>query len=80
MPDYRDQKSCFIESLTDVGCEQEFIQTCSTLKENQKIEELVRVLTKYKGQLLERLHQSENQIDCLDYLIYELKNVDKHSK
>lgn len=68
-----DIKEIFLENLIDAGCDNQMIETCQLLKENKNINELLRILFSYKQTLLNELHQSENKIDCLDYLICKLQ-------
>lgn len=43
------------------------------LAQKQEQAELMRVLSRHRRTLLDTLHQSEKQIDCLDYLVYTLE-------
>ena len=72
MPDYRNQKDCFIQNLKDAGCQQSMIKKCEQLKDNQDLHHLMQILTQHRNYLLDQLHQSQSQIDCLDYLIYQI--------
>lgn len=58
-----------LENLKDAGCEQNFIN------EFFKYEKTVQLnlLAKHRINLLDKLHKSQKQIDCLDYLIFNLK-------
>lgn len=73
MPNYADKKSCFLNNLRDAGCNDELIKECEILRDNHEINELINILTKHKHQLLKVLHESTNQIDCLDYLICKMR-------
>lgn len=77
LPNYRDKRSCFLNNLIDAGCEEELIKKCEMLKNNHQTNELILTLTKHKQKLLKILHENANQIDCLDFLIYEIKNENK---
>ena len=37
--------------------------------------ELLRELAVYRRQLLEKLHIDQKQIDCLDYLIFQIQKM-----
>lgn len=73
MPDYNNQRSCFIENLIDAGCSEELIEKCTILKNQNKTNELMDILTEHKMQLLEIIHISTEKIDCLDYLLCKIK-------
>ncbi len=48
-------------NLRDAGCGEEGIR------------QFLRLLSAHRSALLERLHTSQRQIDCLDYLIYQME-------
>ena len=37
------------------------------------VEEQLQLLSRQRGRLLEELHAQQKQIDCLDYLVYQLE-------
>ena len=64
-----EQKS-IIQNMQDAGCSQE---TIDCFLESQE----VSVLNKHRKCLLDGMHETQKKIDCLDYLIYQMK---KHEK
>lgn len=58
-----------IQNLKDAGCEQSFIDEFLKLEKCSQL----NMLTKHRINLLDKLHRSQKQIDCLDYLIFNLK-------
>lgn len=64
-------KNKIIETLTDIGCDEQFIG--QILSKDTAITEQICLLTEKRAQLLKQLHRAEKNIDCMDYLIYELK-------
>ncbi|WP_294580916.1 hypothetical protein [uncultured Thomasclavelia sp.] len=73
MPEYRDKEGIFFQNLYDAGCNQTLIEKCINLYKNNDIQELLKVLFYHKKDLLISLHQKEDEIDCLDYLITSIK-------
>ena len=65
------------QNMADAGCSAETIRLCLSLAESGQWEKLRRELKKHRGKLLDTLHESERQIDCLDYLLYELNRKNK---
>lgn len=48
-----------------------------TFVEEERLSDMVPILTKHKRTLLDTLHKDQKQIDCLDYLLYMIKKTDK---
>lgn len=61
------------QNLIDAGCTQavidEFLLTCG----QGRIKDALRLLAKHRAELLENLHETQKKIDCLDFLIFNLK-------
>lgn len=66
-------KQALKQNLIDSGCSKEVIDEFFSLYEQKKKKEALRLLTKHKSELLDNLHDSQKKIDCLDYLIFNLK-------
>lgn len=45
-------------------------------RENIK-EEQIRILRKNRAQLLDEIHEQQQQLDQLDYMLYEIRKGDK---
>lgn len=45
-------------------------------RENIK-EEQIRILRKNRAQLLDEIHEKQQQLDQLDYMLYEIRKGDK---
>lgn len=73
MPNESDAQGILRQNLIDAGCGAEAVQTCMALAQEKKTADLMRVLSRHRRMLLDSLHQSEQRIDCLDYLVYTLK-------
>lgn len=65
-------KKALNQNLIDSGCTKEVIDEFFLLFEQKRKKEALRLLAKHKSELLDNLHDSQNKIDCLDYLIFNL--------
>lgn len=60
-------------NLIDAGCELQMIQECLQCYETKDKEKQLKLLMIYRSHLLEKIHLNQKQMECLDYLIYEIK-------
>ena len=68
-----EQEQAYFRNLTDAGCtEQAAAQSLFLLKKGKKAE-VLRLLAEHRSKLLDRLHDDQRQIDCLDYFIYQIQ-------
>lgn len=65
------------QNLLDAGCASEKAEQCEKLAEDGEWSKLLCELAKHKKLLLSSLHKSEKQIDCLDFLVYEINRKHK---
>ena len=69
IPDIRFLK----QTLEDAGCDDRMIGECIKIAETRPSAELLKPLCHYRAALLERQHESKEQIDCLDFLLYRIR-------
>ncbi|TCK89094.1 hypothetical protein EDC19_2508 [Natranaerovirga hydrolytica] len=63
-----------IQNLKDAGCAADFIQGfIKHYQQGETPEALRHDLSKQRRLILDKVHESQRQLDCLDYLIYQLK-------
>ncbi|WP_041139816.1 hypothetical protein [Beduini massiliensis] len=67
-------------NLKDAGCENQTIETFLEYRKNESLQKQILFLKCQRCGLLEELHQVQKKIDCLDYLIYMLKQEDEHNE
>ncbi len=72
MAEASDVYGILYQNLVDAGCGEKEITGCMDYAQKGEWKNLLPVLTRHKKALLEQVHQSEKQIDCLDFLIYRL--------
>lgn len=63
-----------ILNLKAAGFEAEMIEQYIACWKDGKVREQLTLLSVKRESLLEHVHQQERQIDCLDYLVYQIKN------
>lgn len=74
MPEASDILGILHQNLLDAGCSQALLESCMAFAKESQWEKLLPLLAKQKTNLLRGVHNRQKQIDCLDYLIYSLKN------
>lgn len=72
MPEASDVYGILRQNLIDAGYSEKEITECMDYAKTGEWRKLISVLVRYKKTLLEQVHTSEKQIDCLDFLIYRL--------
>lgn len=66
-----------IQNLKDAGCDSETIENfMADLQKGKEANGLKRLATHRKN-LLNSLHREQKCIDCLDYLVYQMKEAKK---
>ena len=74
MADATDKKALFLQNLEDAGCDGQMIRECLSLAGTRQETQLLQLLARRKRALLELVHQNQEQIDCLDFLVYQIKH------
>lgn len=72
MAEASDVYGILYQNLVDAGCGKKEITNCMNYAHKGEWKSMRSVLTRHKKTLLEQVHKSEKQIDCLDFLIYRL--------
>ena len=62
-----------LDNLEDAGCDAQLMEHFLTLEQAGQHQEQLRLLSDHRRYLLDCLHREERQIDCLDYLVYQLE-------
>ncbi len=80
-------REAVIQNLKDAGCTQDIIECCIACIEQGKKNELLERLEEHRTGLLHKVHKAklvsknefgleEKQIDCLDYLVYQIRRCE----
>lgn len=72
MAQAEDTEGKLYQNLIDAGCSEAEANQYLTFAKKGEWNRLCTALAKQKTALLSVLHKSEKQIDCLDFLVYEI--------
>ena len=78
MAEANDKYGRIYQNLVDTGCNQKTIQRFMKLAQENNVEALLSQLCVYRKHLMEQTHNYQENIDCLDYLIYSLKKSNEN--
>lgn len=73
MPEVLDTRESLRQNLVDAGCGEELIGRCMELAREGKTAQVRQLLAYHRQRLLDGIHQGEERIDCLDYLLYQME-------
>lgn len=62
-----------VQNLEDAGCDGETVEQFMKLEDTGDIQKQLKLLEIQRRSLLDQVHENEKKIDCLDYLVYQLK-------
>ncbi len=62
-----------IQNLKDAGCDLETTERFLALEQAGQTREQLKLLSAHRKRLLNKVHEEERRIDCLDYLVYQVK-------
>ena len=66
-----------LQNLKDAGCTDEMVEKFMALQDSDDEEQQMQLLSRHRRHLLEKLHRDEKQIDCLDYLLYQIQKKNR---
>lgn len=72
-------KEAIVQNLADAGCGRETIECCIACLDCGEKEELLKRLENHRNGLLHKVHEGEKQIDCLDYLVYQIMRCEEEN-
>ena len=67
------QTANIISNLKDAGCSDMLIEQFLNLLQIGTQKERLRLLNEHRCRLLDSIHKNQKKLDCLDYLIFEMK-------
>lgn len=73
MAEATDTKGMIYQNLKDAGCDDVLTKKCMSILESGDAGDMLPLLKKYKHGLLSKVRKEQQQIDCLDFLIYKLQ-------
>lgn len=69
-----DYRTILLQNLKDAGCDNETIQACMSQFLRNDFAGMLRILSRHKHKLLDTVHACQKEIDCLDYLMFQLEH------
>lgn len=63
--------------LQEIGCNQITIEKYLKMSKENDIEGMVKMLSCIRCRVLEQIHEKQEKLDCLDYIIFKLKKDKK---
>lgn len=66
-----------IQNLKDAGCDSDTIEKFMADLQKGKEANGLKLLAVHRKNLLDSLHREQKCIDCLDYLVYQMKEAKK---
>lgn len=70
--EYCDCKQTVTQNLRDAGCNEEIITAFWKILKRGEKENALKLLGSHRDSLLDTIHDEQKQIDCLDYLVYQM--------
>lgn len=80
MADVRINEKNLMQILTDAGCDKELAEQCMKLSDETSNEKMLILLKHHRSTLLSDIHDKQDKLYCLDYLMYQLKKQNGGSK
>lgn len=73
MAEYTENTESVVRNLKDAGCDGDTVKQFMELGRSGKKQGQVKLLEKHRRSLLDKVHEREKEIDCLDYLLYQIR-------
>lgn len=68
-----------IQNLTDAGCDEGQISEICRLYESGDYETVIQKLRRHRCGLMDKLHESQGEVDCLDFLLRKIEKAKKQT-
>ena len=62
-----------IQNLKDAGCGAQTIEKVCRLYGNGQVQDAIKTLRKHRCGLMDSLHESQERVDCLDFLVWRME-------
>lgn len=70
-------KEALTQNLKDAGCDAALIDRCVKAQHRS---EVLHMLAAHRCSVLDAVHDEQDRLDCLDYLIYKIRNEQEKSR
>ncbi|MDO5520850.1 MAG: hypothetical protein Q4G58_10205 [bacterium] len=68
------EEETIIQNLKDAGCSTQLITDFIEETRKEHTAEQLHILSRHRALLLQQIHSYNAKLDCLDYLIYKIKD------
>ncbi len=75
-----DSKEAVVQNLRDAGCSPDIIRCFMEYFDRGNWKDQLGLLEEHRKNILRKVHEEERQIDCLDYLVYQITNRMKQAR
>lgn len=72
---FNESDVALIQNLKDAGCDTQTIENFMSDLRKGKEESGLKRLAIHRKKLLDSIHKEQKQIDCLDYLVYQMSKT-----
>lgn len=70
---YNQEQEHIVLNMKDAGCNEDTIQRFLLCYQADDIKGELKVLSNHRQALLDEVHKGQKEIDCLDYLVYQIE-------
>ena len=67
------QEAAIRQNLQDAGFDADTTRQCMALWQARQCAQMLQLLAAHRASLLHAIHSSQYKLDCLDYLLYQIK-------
>jgi len=62
-----------VQNLKDAGCGAQTIETVCRMYRGGQVRDAIKELRKHRCSLMDSLHESQERVDCLDFLVWRME-------
>ncbi len=62
-----------VQNLKDAGCSAQTIEKVCRLYGSGQVQDAIKTLRKHRCGLMDSLHESQERVDCLDFLVWQME-------
>lgn len=75
--DNNQKQERMVINMKDAGCNEETINRFLLCYQAGDVKGELKVLSNHRQALLDKVHKGQKEIDCLDYLVYQIEKGEK---
>ena len=66
--------------MADAGCSEDEIKGAERLMNDERFDDLTKHLKRCRATLLDRMHESQKRVDCMDHLIRQTEKTQQNER